>query len=85
MSTLMWTTAAVVLLLTLVAGLLRVWHGPQAADRMLTAQLFGTTGVAILLVLSVATEQPALIDVALVLALLAVIAMIAFVRRGGKP
>lgn len=80
----MWMTAAMVLLLSLVGGLIRIWRGPAAADRMLAAQLFGTTGVAILLVLSLVMEQPALIDVALVLALLAVIAMVAFVRRGGN-
>jgi multicomponent Na+:H+ antiporter subunit F len=48
---------------------------------MLAAQLFGTTGVALLLVLAEAMDQATLRDVALVLALLSVIAMVAFVRR----
>lgn len=69
------------LLLTLVAGLWRVLHGPTAADRMLAAQLFGTTAVACLLLLAEATAAPALRDVALVFALLAVVAVVAFVRR----
>jgi multicomponent Na+:H+ antiporter subunit F len=72
---------AVFLLLNLVAGLARVWRGPTPADRMLAAQLFGTTGVAILALLAQATAQPALRDVALVLALLAAIANVIFVRR----
>ncbi len=74
---------AFVLLLTLVAGLLRVWRGPAAEDRMLAAQLFGTTGVGIMLVLSVVLREPALRNVALVLAVLAVLAVVAFVGRVG--
>ena len=69
------------LLLTLVAGLWRIRRGPTAADRMLAAQLFGTTATAVLLLLAEASEEPALRDVALVLALLAAITVTAFTRR----
>lgn len=79
------SSLAVLLLLTLVAGLLRVLWGPTPADRMLAAQLFGTTGVAILLLLAEALAEPGLIDVALVVALLAIVAMVAFVRRSTGP
>jgi len=48
---------------------------------MLAAQLFGTTAVAVLLLLAQATENPALRDVALVFALLAAVTAVAFVRR----
>jgi multicomponent Na+:H+ antiporter subunit F len=48
---------------------------------MLAAQLFGTGGVAILLILAQAMQMPALVDVALVYALLAAITMAVFVRR----
>ncbi len=72
---------AVLLLLTLVAGLWRVLHGPTPADRMLAAQLFGTTAVACLLLLAQAYQRPALRDVALVFALLATVVAVAFVRR----
>jgi len=75
--------AATVLLLSLIIGLVRIWRGPGDPDRMLTAQLFGTTGVAILLILRQATDVAALKDIALVLALLAAVAMIAFVKRVG--
>ncbi|WP_295881580.1 monovalent cation/H+ antiporter complex subunit F [uncultured Thiohalocapsa sp.] len=74
----LYLALAVFLLLNLAAGLWRVRHGPTAADRMLAAQLFGTTSAAILLLLAEALGLPALRDVALVLALLAVIAVIAF-------
>jgi multicomponent Na+:H+ antiporter subunit F len=70
------------LALNLGAGLVRVARGPTPADRMVAAQLFGTTGVAILLILSRAMDQPALADVALVFALLAVVVAVAFVKRG---
>src|ERR687891_907285 len=75
------TTLALFLLLNLVAGLARVWRGPTPADRMLAAQLFGTTGVAILLLLAEGSSVPALRDVALALALLATLATVVFVRR----
>lgn len=75
------TIAALVLLLSLLLGLIRVWRGPGAADRMLAAQLFGTTGVGIVLLLAVITDNSALFDIALVLSLLAAVAILAFVRR----
>lgn len=43
---------AVFLMLNLGAGMWRVPHGPTAADRMLAAHLFGTTAVAVLLLLA---------------------------------
>lgn len=72
---------ALFLLLNLGAGIWRVLRGPSAADRMLAAQLFGTTAVAILLLLAQAYGNAALRDVALVFALLAVVTTVAFVRR----
>lgn len=74
--------AAIFLLLTLVGGMVRVVRGPSDADRMLAAQLFGTTGVAILLLLSHAGTATALMDVALVFALLAAVIGVTFVSRG---
>jgi multicomponent Na+:H+ antiporter subunit F len=77
----MEAAAAVTLLLTLLAGFIRVFRGPTPADRMLAAQLFGTTGVAVLALLSRVEEIPALLDAAMVFAVLAAITIIAFVRR----
>jgi multicomponent Na+:H+ antiporter subunit F len=76
---------ALVLLCSMAAGFIRIWRGPLAADRMLAAQLFGTTGVAILVLLAEALGTPALHDVALVLALLAAMAVVVFVRRVWVP
>lgn len=75
----------VFLLLNIAASMVRVWRGPSTADRLMTAQLFGTTGVAILLVLSELTGQGALRDVALVFVLLAVLVIVCFVRSGLSP
>jgi len=72
---------ALFLALNLGAGMWRVLRGPTAADRMLAAQLFGTTAVAILLLLAEASGDAALRDVALVFALLAAVTAVAFVRR----
>jgi multicomponent Na+:H+ antiporter subunit F len=78
---------AVFLLLNLAAGLWRVWRGPTAADRMSAVLLFGSTTVALLLVLAELDAQPALRDVALLFVMLAAILSVAFVgvpraRRG---
>lgn len=75
---------ALFLLLNLAAALVVVARGPGAADRMLAAVLFGTTGVAVLMLGALALAQPPIVDVALVLALLAAIAGIAFARRGWR-
>ena len=72
---------ALFLLLNVAAGLIRIWRGPTAADRMLAAQLFSTTGTAILLLLAEGLSNPAIRDVALVSALLAAISTVVFVRR----
>lgn len=72
---------AAFLLLNLAAGMWRVMHGPTAADRMLAAQLFGTTAVAVLLLLAQVMQRPALRDIALVFALLAAVAAVTFVQR----
>lgn len=69
------------LLLNLCAGIWRVLRGPTTTDRMLAAQLFGTTVVAILLLLAQVSGNPALRDVALVFALLAAVTAVAFVQR----
>ena len=68
-----YLSLVVFLLMNLGAGMWRVSRGPTAADRMLAAQLFGTVAVAVLMLLSQAYENTAILDVALVFALLAAI------------
>jgi len=76
-------TAAVGFILTMLAlGLVSILRGPGDADRMMSAQLIGTGGIAALLLLGTVTGVPAAVDVALILALLATFASIAFVKKG---
>jgi multicomponent Na+:H+ antiporter subunit F len=75
---------AIFLMINVVGGLLRVARGPTRADRMLAAQVLGTAGVALLLVLGELQRIPAMQDAALVFALLAAIAIVAFVKRAGR-
>ena len=78
--------AALFVLGTVVLGLVRILRGPGDADRMMAAQLLGTGGIAVLLLVGAATGESAVVDVALTLALLAAFASVAFVtappRRG---
>jgi multicomponent Na+:H+ antiporter subunit F len=72
---------ALFLMLTLAAGLVRMVRGPNPADRMVAMQLFGSTVVAILLLLAEVTDRDPLRNVALAFVLLSLLALIAFVER----
>jgi multicomponent Na+:H+ antiporter subunit F len=61
-------------------GLARVLRGPGEADRILSVQLIGSDGVAVLLLLSAATGTSSIVDVALMLALLATFVSVVFLR-----
>lgn len=78
--TVFYTAVALFLLLNLGLGFVRIMKGPAPADRMMAAQLFGTTGTAILLLLSRGLDDPSLYKMALVFALLSGLAAIAFVK-----
>jgi multicomponent Na+:H+ antiporter subunit F len=79
--TTLYAIVAVVLLATLCGGMYQVIRGPTPGDRMLAGQLFGTVAVAVLILIAEATDNSALVDVALVFALLAAVTVVAFVRR----
>jgi multicomponent Na+:H+ antiporter subunit F len=74
------TIAIGVVLASGVVGLLRVAAGPTPFDRMLAAQLLGTSLVAVLVLAAHAWDMAALRDVALLVALLAAVAAIAMVK-----
>ncbi len=79
MTTLYLALATALMIIMLVGGV-RIVRGPSPPDRMLAAQLSGTTTVSVLMLLAVATDNLVLLDVALVFALLAVMAAVAFTR-----
>jgi multicomponent Na+:H+ antiporter subunit F len=72
--------AAAFILSMVALGLFRVLRGPADADRMMAAQLLGTGGIAVMLLLGEATGESAAVDVALTLSLLAAFASFAFVK-----
>jgi multicomponent Na+:H+ antiporter subunit F len=67
-------------MITVVVGLARILWGPGDADRVMAAQLLGTGGIASMLLVGVARDLPAAVDLALTLAMLAAFASIAFVK-----
>lgn len=71
---------AAVLLVTVAGSLVRVFRGPTRADRMMAAQLIGSVGTATILLLAGVARDRAILDVALVLALLAALAAVAFAK-----
>lgn len=74
---------AVFLVLNLVVGLARVGRLPTLGDRVLVAQLYGTTVVAVLLLLAAEPQASSLHDVAMIFALFASLTVIALVRSAG--
>jgi multicomponent Na+:H+ antiporter subunit F len=76
------TVALGFILAILAVGLVRILRGPGDADRMMAAQLIGTSGIAALLLLGTVSGVSAAVDVALILALLAAFTSIAFVKKG---
>ncbi len=80
--------AAIFLLINIVVSLVRVMRGPTDMDRMLSAQVISTQGIALALLLGAAFQFPAAVDLALVFAVLAIVMAVFFVRRysyRGRP
>ena len=77
--------AAGIILMTVAVGLARILRGPENVDRTMAAQLLGTGGIAILLLVAAATGVRGAEDVALGLALLAAFASVAFVTSVAPP
>lgn len=74
------------LALLLLLSLLTILRAPSYGDCLLSTQLVSTIGVAMLVLLAVIKNQPYLLDVALVLALLSSITIITFIQlRRKKP
>lgn len=79
-------TMAGVVLAVVAVGLTRVLRGPTDADRMMAAQLLGSGSVAALLLLAMGLGA-AIVDAAVILALLAAFAVATFVSSvpGADP
>lgn len=79
--TLCLVLALAALLLTMLVGLLRALIGPSMQDRFTALLLLGSSGVGVLFLLALLLQRSALFDVALVLALLAVVITVALTRE----
>lgn len=77
-----YLVVAAVLLLSIILGLGHVFRQPGRAESLLAALLFGSTGVALVLVLGKGLGLAGALDIALVFALLAAVLGVAFVLRG---
>lgn len=72
---------ALFLMLNLAALLWRVLHGPHAADRLVGTQAIAALSIAIVLLLAEVSGNRASSDVAILLAVFAVVSTAAFVHR----
>lgn len=78
--------AATFVLATVALGLLGICRRRASpTDLIVAVQLLGSGGTAILLLLSIATAVPPIVDVAYMLALLAAFAAVAFVKNASAP
>jgi multicomponent Na+:H+ antiporter subunit F len=77
-----WWIAACVILLNIAIGLGITMRRRAAADSLLAVLLFGTAGVALVLILAQALDRERAVDIALALALLAAVLGVAAVRLG---
>ncbi len=72
--------SAVMVLLSLAIGFVRLARGPSLADRVVALDMMTLTLIAVCGLTAVATEVYALLDVALVLALVGFLATVALAR-----
>lgn len=70
--------ALVILGLTGLLVVRRLYLGPTIADRVIALDIFSAVGVAIIAVYAVVTKQDLVLDVALILALLSFLGTVAF-------
>ena len=74
--------SACIILAMVALSLLLVLRGPADVDRMMAAQLLSTGGIAIVVLIGIASDQSMMLNVALTLAILAAFAGLAFVKAG---
>lgn len=67
-----------VLAISVLIIFVRFLMGPTLSDRVVALDLLITTGVGIIAVYSIITNQPAFLDIAMVLALIAFLGTVAF-------
>jgi multicomponent Na+:H+ antiporter subunit F len=76
----LYIIAALILLATVTAGLVRIFISPGRVEWILALQLLGSSAVAVVLLLAQGMQMPGLINLALLIGLLTSILAVAFVR-----
>lgn len=77
-----------VLSISIVLIFIRFLMGPRMVDRIIALDLIITTGIGVISAYSILYDQPALLDVALILALIAFLGTVAFtyyIQEKNKP
>lgn len=67
-----------VLALSVLIIFFRFLKGPSLSDRVVALDLLITTGIGIIAIYSIITNQPAFLDIAMILALIAFLSTVAF-------
>lgn len=76
-----------ILAVSLILVFVRLFRGPEVVDRVVALDLLITSGVGVVAVYSISTEQNTFMDVGLILALIAFLGTIAFsyyIEKKGK-
>ena len=73
-----------VLALTVILTFIRLVQGPSLPDRVVALDLLATISISIIAVYAIATRQPVVLDVAVVLALISFLGTIAFAYYIGR-
>lgn len=64
--------------LVIVMAFIRLVRGPSIPDRVVALDLLATVGIGVIVVFSLASDQPVLLDIALVVALISFLGTVAF-------
>ncbi len=78
LSTLIMVLVLPSLALAMVLSLVRLARGPQLPDRVVALDMLAMPGIAVAAVCAIAFDQPALLDVASVIALVSFLGTVAF-------
>lgn len=77
-----------ILSISIILIFIRFLMGPKMVDRIIALDLIITTGIGVISAYSILFDQPALLDVALILALIAFLGTVAFtyyIQQKNKP
>jgi len=73
-----WTLALVIISLGIVCAFLRLIRGPSLPDRVVALDLVVTLAIGIIVCYAILFNQPAFLDVAIIIALISFLGTIAF-------